>query len=138
MNESNNKSFLSLRKRAEALLNKPEERVADMSIDDIEKLVQELHTHQIELELQNEDLKKAQLELSDVLKKYKDFYNLPPIGYLSLDEKGVIQEANLPVCEMLGKERSLLLNKKFNSFLPRDSQDSFYFYWRDCVDKKNR
>ena len=82
----------------------------------MEKLVHELEVHQIELEMQNEELRKAQIEIEESRTKYFELYDFAPVGYFSLDSKGMIVEANLTSAAILGIERSLLLRKSFFRF----------------------
>jgi PAS domain S-box-containing protein len=84
-------------------------------------LVHELQVHQIELEMQNEELKRAKLEAEDALAKYSDLYDFAPIGLFTFDEKGQIQEVNLAGAALLGVERRNLMNRSFLKFVaPRD------------------
>ena len=94
--------------------------------DDIKRIVQELRVHQIELEMQNEELRFAQLELEAALEKYFDLYNLAPVGYITLNEKGIIMEANLTAAALLGQERSHLLRQPIVRFICREDQNLYY------------
>ena len=118
--------FSDLRERAEALLSKSGEQVLDMSAEDIKKLVYELGTHQIELELQNDDLKKTQVLLEESRTNYYELFDLAPCGYLKLNQKGFIIEANLTATELLGTEKTKLINRKFTDFIADEYQDVFY------------
>jgi diguanylate cyclase (GGDEF)-like protein/PAS domain S-box-containing protein len=90
----------------------------DLSLEEIQKTVYELHIHQIQLEMQNEELRRAQAELETSRKRY---FDLAPIGYLSLSEQGSILEANLTVATLLGVPRGTLVNHPFSRFvLPED------------------
>lgn len=91
-------------------------------------LVHELQVHQIELEMQNEELKRARLEAEDALAKYSYLYDFAPIGLFTIDPKGLIQELNLAGAALLGKERSRLVHVPFwRSVVPkyRSSFDDF-------------
>jgi PAS domain S-box-containing protein len=84
-------------------------------------LVHELQVHQIELEMQNEELKRARLEAEEALEKYSDLYDFAPIGLFTLDEQGQILESNLAGATFLGVERRNLSKKSFQRFIaPRD------------------
>ena len=80
---------------------------------DTQRLVHELQVHQIELEMQNEELQKARNELEAGLEKYSDLYDFAPVGYLTLDREGVVREANLTCTSLLGIDRSRLVNQRF-------------------------
>jgi PAS domain S-box-containing protein len=103
-----------LRCRAEARLSgrHPQTGAAQTEIGR-QRLVHELEVHQIELEMQNEELKKAWDESEAGLEKYTDLYDFAPVGYLTLDRDGVICEANLASTRMLGVDRSKLINRRF-------------------------
>lgn len=88
---------------------------------DAQALVHELQVHQIELEMQNEELKRAKLETEEALAKYSDIYDFAPIGLFSLDMQGLIQEVNLMGAKLLGIERRNLMNRHFRLFVaPKD------------------
>ena len=95
---------------------------------DLQKLVEDLKTHQIELEMQNDELNRAQALLSDEKEKYSDLFNFAPVGFLVLDQQNRVTECNLTGAGMLHVERNLILGKPFRKFvLPsdRDRYDSF-------------
>ncbi|MCX6083135.1 MAG: PAS domain-containing protein [Chloroflexi bacterium] len=86
----------------------------------------ELRVHQIELEMQNEELRRARIELDAERARYFDFYNLAPVGYVTLSEQGLILESNLTVASMLGIERGALVNQPFPRFIFKQDADIFY------------
>ena len=90
------------------------------------KLMHELQVHQIELEMQNEELRKSQLELELTRERYFDLYDLAPISYCTTDELGVILEANLATAELLGEPRSELVGQPISSYISKECQDDFY------------
>jgi PAS domain S-box-containing protein len=94
-----------LRQRAESLL--PASRTT-LPHADMQKLIHELEVHQIELELQNEELRKSRLEAETNLERYTELYDFAPVGYLTLDREGVIRQANLTAATLLGIERGKL------------------------------
>jgi PAS domain-containing protein len=73
-------------------------------------LIHELQVHQSELEMQNEELRKAQEQLGESLAKYSDLYDFAPVGYVTSNKDGLILEANLTFAGQLGIERGRLLN----------------------------
>ena len=79
------------------------------------KLIHELEVHQIELEMQNEELLLAKLQADSAIEKYTELYDFSPSGYFTLSQDGSILDANLTGSVMLGKERSNLINTKFRS-----------------------
>ncbi len=99
------------RRSAEARMHVPDPETGPAQTEaDTQRLVHELQVHQIELELQNEELRRARDQVEAGLEKYSDLYEFAPVGYLTLDRDGVIHEANLTSASLLGIERSRLLN----------------------------
>ncbi len=120
-----------LRTRAEELLRQKVANVEDISgplPEDVQKLVHELEVHQVELEMQNEDLRQAQLALEESRDNYLDLYDYAPVGYFTLDENALILEANLAGAGLLGMERGFLIGKPLTSFVHKETQDTFYFH----------
>lgn len=88
-------------------------------------LLEELRIHQIELEMQNEELRRVQAELETSRLRYFDLYNLAPAGYLSLDSNGVIIEANLRASTLLATLRSSLTLRKFSRYIAVESKETY-------------
>ncbi|MFZ0927344.1 MAG: PAS domain-containing protein [Syntrophobacteraceae bacterium] len=103
-----------LRRRAE---ERSREGAAETALTTAEQgyqgLVHELQVHQIELEMQNEELRMAQGQLSESLAKYSDLYDFAPVGYVTLNRDGLILEANLTFAAQLGIERGRLVDTPF-------------------------
>jgi formate hydrogenlyase transcriptional activator len=100
------------------------------------KLVHELEVHQIELEMQNEELKRIQEELALSRNKYVDLYDFAPIGYFTLDPQGRIEGVNLTGAHLLGIERGLLLKSPFSSFIAEASDREIFSKHRKEVFQK--
>ncbi len=109
--------FASLRQKAEEKLRTQLERLQQLSARDIQELVHELGTHQIELEMQNEELRKARDELESSRNQYAELYDFAPVGYFTIDVQGLIEGVNLTGAHLLGIERGLLLKRPFSSFI---------------------
>jgi len=90
--------------------------------------VHELQVHQIELEMQNDELRQAQRALEESRDRYVDLYDYAPIGYVTLDRHALVLEANLSCAGLLETERRSLIHKPFSRFVHKDSQDTFYFH----------
>jgi len=97
-----------------------------ISSADILKLIHELQVHQIELEMQNEELMLARKQTEDDAQKYAELYDFAPLGYFSLSESGKMVELNLTGAQMLGRERPYLKNKQFTFFLSNETKFAFY------------
>ena len=115
-----------LRKRAEAdLARKADSGVPFPGETEVRRLLHELQVHQIELELQNEELRQARQELEASLERYTDLYDFAPAGYFTLDGQAVIREVNLSGASLLGMPRSQLMGKRFEGFLAPESHPDF-------------
>jgi diguanylate cyclase (GGDEF)-like protein/PAS domain S-box-containing protein len=94
----------------------------------MQHLLHELQVHQIELEMQNDELRRAQAELDSARTHYFDFYDLAPVGYCSVDEQGLISQANLTTAALMGLMRDSLLEQPISHFILAQDQDIFYFF----------
>jgi PAS domain-containing protein len=115
-----------LRKRAEEQL-KEKQKNAGISVKetDPKKLLHELQVHQIELEMQNDELQHAYETAERALKKYTMLYDFAPTGYFILDSDGTICDLNFTGAEMLGEKRFTLENKNFKLFISEESTSGF-------------
>lgn len=125
-----------LKKRAEEQARE-ELDVPSKSPDEIRALVHDLHVHQIELEMQNEQLRASQIDLEIAREEMAELYDFAPIGYLTINLEGKILRANLTSVSMLGVERSKLLTQKFNTFVFSADQQSFYHCVRQVFKEKH-
>ncbi len=122
----------NLRQQAEKKLGGKTDQVQDfakMSPDEIARTVHELRVHQIEMEMQNEQLRQTQMELEQTRDKYSDLYDFAPVGYCTLSEKGTITECNLTLCSLLNIDRSSLVGKHFSAFIHPEDHDNYYRFW---------
>jgi diguanylate cyclase (GGDEF)-like protein/PAS domain S-box-containing protein len=112
------------------------EQILDESTDSLQPpaelaaTVHELRVHQIELEMQNEELRRAQLELDEQREKYRELFDLAPVGYLTLSDKGIVIQANLTAAHLLGVERQRLVEQPFSAFVHAQDRDGFYLHER--------
>ena len=119
-----------LRRRAEARLKERQasrrrEAALPKSAADNLRLLHELEVHQIELEVQNAELREARDRMEVLLEKYTDLYDFAPVGYFSLDEQGRILEVNLTGAALLGVERSQLINRRLSGMVAPASRPLF-------------
>jgi PAS domain S-box-containing protein len=98
--------------------------------DEAAALLHELGVHQIELEMQNDELRRIQQQLEASRSKYIDLYDLAPVGYMTLDHDGRVLEANLPAATLLRVERPALLGCRLSSLIHADDQDAYYLHER--------
>jgi PAS domain S-box-containing protein len=104
--------------------------IPELSETEVRKLIHELGVYQVELEAQNAELRQAQLELEQARDGYAELYELAPVGYFTLDERGIIEAANLTGCELLGSPRSEVVDRPFSGFLTEASADAFHRHLR--------
>ena len=96
--------------------------------EDALKLIHELRVHQIELQMQNEQLRQVQAELEAVRERYFDLYNLAPVGYFIVSHDGRFLEANLTGVELLGVARAELIRQPISRFIFEEDQDVYYHH----------
>jgi PAS domain S-box-containing protein len=130
--DNRRKDAADLRQKAEALAREqasrtPEDSVA-ISPEETRKTLHELQVHQIELEMQNEELRTAQAQIEAGRARYFDLYDLAPVGYCTLSEQGVILEANLTTATLLGTARGTLVKQPISRFIVKDDQDIYYLH----------
>lgn len=127
--------FGRLRKRAEKALDNSRVEFDDLSPNNMQHLIHELRVHQIELEMQNEALYQAQVELETSRDRISDLYDFAPVGYLTLSEAGLIEEVNLTLAGWLGLDRSRVVGHPFSDFVARGSdQDAAYLHYKTLLE----
>jgi PAS domain S-box-containing protein len=95
------------------------------SVEDPLRLLHELQVHQIELEMQNAELRQARGELESALERYTDLYDFAPVGYATLDRNGTIRAANLTGSGFVGVERARLIGQRLGQFIADTARSSF-------------
>lgn len=100
------------------------------SAEQIQAVLHELRVHQIELEMQNEELRRAQVELEASRSRWFDLYEQAPVGYLTVSEAGNIVEANFCAAALLGLPRHEAVRQRFTTFIASDDQDTYYLLCR--------
>jgi PAS domain-containing protein len=131
---SNDKARQTMRSKAEKIV---ESKTRDLQASDnpisskeVQNLIYELRVHQIELEMQNGELRQTQVELDSSRARYYDLYDLAPVGYITLNETGMIFETNLTAANLLAASRSSLTKLPLSRFINHDDQDSYYLYFK--------
>ncbi len=124
----------ALRQQAEARLARSPDSPAALSPEETRQTLHELQVHQIELEMQNEELRRAQMEIEAGQARYFDLYDLAPIGYCTVSENGIILEANLTAATLLGTARSALVEQPLSRFICKDDQDIYYLHRKKLFD----
>ena len=127
-----------LRSRAEARARQDAARdsadLLTLSADECRQALHELRVHQIELEMQNEELRRAQLELDASRARYFDLYDLAPVGYCTISDKGLVLEANLTIADLLNIGRAAVVGQPLTRFLHREDQDTYYRHLRRLLE----
>ena len=106
--------------------------------DETRRLVHELQVHQIELEMQNEELQRARDEMEAGLERYSDLYDFAPVGYLTLDRDGTIREANLAIASLLGIDRSRLVKRRLGFYVSGATLSAFTAFLTKVFEGKSR
>ena len=126
---------MSRRKKAEEILEKQGlSGEPGRTFPDDQALIHELQVHQIELEMQNEELKRARDETEKLQVKYEELYDFAPVGYFTVDQDGTICEANLTGCSLLAHERQDVIGRRFQAFLPAKSIPVFARFCRNILE----
>ena len=116
--------LLRLNAERQLKMKKKKEDDSDLEID-AKRLMHELQVHQIELEMQNEELQRANETAETALRKYTMLYDFAPLGYFTLDSEGKIEELNFTGADMLGERRLSLVGSNFKFFVSEESKANF-------------
>ncbi|WP_243366392.1 sensor histidine kinase [Fundidesulfovibrio soli] len=124
----------TLRRRAEKLAATDEATAGRvLTPEETSRTLHELRVHQIELEMQNEELRRALAELELARERYFDLYDMAPVGYMTLSEQGMVLEANFTLAALLGLPRGALARQPISRFILKDDQDIYYRHRRRLV-----
>ncbi len=99
-----------------------------LSPEQVRALMHELRVHQIELEMQNEELRLLQVAMDSTRARYFDLYDLAPIGYCTVSAQGLILQSNLKATALLGLPRKALEGQPLSRFIRAADQNTYYFY----------
>jgi len=126
-----------LRQRAEERLKESRAgEAASRGEADVRRLVHELEVHQVELEMQNEELQGTRAELEAGLASYTELYDFAPVGYVTLDRDGTILQANLTATRFLGRERSRLVGARLGFFVSTEHTQTFSFFLKKVFESQ--
>ena len=118
----------ALREEAEKKIKPESVPIEKLSEAEVRKLAHELQVHKIELDMQNEELKRSQQELEDSRDRYARLYDFAPAGYFTINDKGAIVEVNLAGASMLGVERGRLIKQPLSKFMAKEDSGKYYKY----------
>lgn len=123
-------NFENLRNKAEEKFNISKEELEKLEKTDLQKLIHELQVHKIELEIQNEELKKTQIDLERSYFQFFYLFHKAPIGYVVLDEFGIIIQVNDTFCEQLKTTADKLKDKPFSNLIYGPDRDLFLLRYK--------
>ncbi len=135
MSESWEEKRKQLREQAEKLLASQSAEAAPEAQAALERVLHDLSVHQIELELQNEELLRAQQEMQAAHDSYARLYNQAPVGYLSLDSNGIILQTNQTFADMLGISARKIIGKTLAEFILLEDRPIFLGRFRSFFNK---
>ncbi|MCP5495618.1 MAG: PAS domain S-box protein [Leptospiraceae bacterium] len=128
MKEKEDEYLSILREKAEESAKKIPISIHDeIDKDELNKLFHELQVYQIELEIQNESLRQYQKQLHESRDEYSNLYDFAPIGYVTIDEKGIVQRVNLTLTQMLSISKMDILKFPLSKYIKESSHSEFYF-----------
>jgi diguanylate cyclase (GGDEF)-like protein/PAS domain S-box-containing protein len=119
--------------RAEAEARAAGAPATESAPDTKDKLLHELHVHQIELEMQNEELRLAYTALETSRDRYLELYEFAPVGYLTLTEEGIIAGINLSGAKLLGMDREKLFQRRFGHFVAKQDMNRWQRLFYEMV-----
>lgn len=125
MDFSQNK-FKDLRLRAEDKIQDSLDNFDNYSLKDIKTLIHEIQVHQVELEMQNDELLRIQEDLKNAESKYEYHYNFAPFGFVNINEKGYIIKSNLTFTKMINRSKPDIIRIDVNNLILWDDRDIFY------------
>ncbi|MDO9035552.1 MAG: PAS domain-containing protein [Methanoregula sp.] len=128
----------SLRDEAEEQLARSPKPSPGSPVQTPEALIHELQVHQIELEIQAEELRKSKLALEESRDKYLGLYDFAPLGYFTLNDKALITAANLTGAKLLLVERSRLVNAPFSKFVADNDAGEWHWYFMNVLNQKEK
>lgn len=135
MNQDPHTEKKSLRKRAEdALASGKIQQVKQF--DDIKNYIHELQVYQAELEMQTEELRRAQIDLEASRDEYSTLYNCAPVGYLSLNTAGMVLKVSDTFLTMLATQRDSILRKPLSSYIHEDDRGLFFAVCRKAINSE--
>jgi two-component system, sensor histidine kinase len=126
------------REKAEELINQLDKKAGDdLNVLDLKALLHEIKVHQIELELQNEELQRVQFLLDQEKEQFRELFDYAPSGYILLNKNGVITQANLAFCKLFELPLAKVIGNNINAFVVSGSQDELYLHLRNTLENNN-
>lgn len=135
----NEKEYLrELRDTAEEILKKKDITHEEMQNKSLNEMIHEIQVYQIELEMQNEEMKRSQSEIELSRNKYSDLYDFAPIGYFTLNVNGIIVDVNFAGARLLGVDKSVIKNKPLTLYIASNHHTVFYNHLKKTLYSKTK
>ncbi len=133
---SSGEKLNKLRKDAEDTIRElgTQQNISDELSINIKKLLHELQVHQLELEMQNDELRRVQDLLELEKDRYSSLFEYAPVGYILMEKDGLILEANQTFCSFMDGSKSEVVNRNLHNFIKNESQDTFYFHLMKLIE----
>ena len=126
MTRDKDDKIAKLRAKAKSILEGSPDRMRQADLEQFDKIVEELQIHQVELEIQNEELREAQIELERQRDRYSRLYNQAPVGYLTIDDSGIVIDLNSTFADMLRKDSARIRNVPLSKFVHADDHGIYF------------
>ena len=127
-----------LRGQAEQLVDPSAMNRTEVADGDLNRVLHELQVHQIELEIQNEELRRTQMQLEESRDCFSSLFDYSPIGYMTLDSKLLISRINIAAAQLIGQSNDSLIGKTFSQFISTETADLFYLHCQKARESKVR
>lgn len=137
LNREKQKTATLRKKAVEKLKQNSSNPILPQNENEIQKLIHEIQVHQIELEIQNDELRRAWLEVKETQNRFTDLYEFAPVIYFTTNKNGIIEQANLTASGLLGIERIKMIKKNFFDFVIKEDQEQIYFFFKNVYEKKS-
>ncbi len=126
MGKDQDKWFERLRNMAQNVVEKQTIEIEKLNSEQVEKLIMDIQTYQVELEIQNEELRHSQAELKESRDRFSTLFEMAPVGYVVLDRSGFVLDANTTILKMLGIKREKFVNQPFSRFIHAEDQNIYF------------
>ncbi len=127
-----------LRRNAEDAIRRTSRTLRQRAGPDLDALIHELETHHVELEMQNEELRRARHDLEESQRSYADLFDFAPVGYLVLNDDGVIRSANFTAARLLGRDKCSIVGLPFSVFVVKGDSKIFFEHLANVFQRKAR
>ncbi|RAJ11669.1 sensor histidine kinase [Arenibacter echinorum] len=125
----------NLRSKAEAKVGTSPLGGPELTMDKAKELMHELEVHQVELEMQNQELREAQHRLEDIRDQYTDLFDFAPIGYIILNKKGKVEKINLTACTLMGIDRTQIIKRPLSAFMSANEARVLFLKLQEAFQK---